>query len=100
MSSADPLAGLAVAVTRQTPNGEPVGGWLPEERIPVLDAVAAYTTGVAHQAYDEQDRTGLALGAVADLVLVDRDITAIAGGEVADATARGLWVEGAEVWRR
>lgn len=100
VSSADPLAGLSVAVTRQTPNGEPVGGWLPEERIPVLEALAAYTTGVAHQAYDEQDRTGLALGAVADLVLIDRDITAVAGGEVADASARGLWVEGAEVWRR
>lgn len=99
VSSADPLAGLAVAVTRQTPSGEPVGGWLPEERIPVAQAIGAYTSGSAHQAFDD-DRGGIEVGAPADLVLVDRDVTAVAGDEVADATAAGLWLEGAEVRRR
>ena len=99
VSSADPLAGLSVAVTRQTRTGEPAGGWLPEERVPILDAVAAYTSGVAHQAHDESDRGDLEVGSVADLVLVDRDITTVDGGEVADASTLGLWVAGSERWR-
>ncbi|MGK2947766.1 MAG: amidohydrolase [Acidimicrobiales bacterium] len=100
VSSADPLAGLAVAVSRQTPQGEPVDGWLPEERVPLLQAIDAYTAGSAHQAFDEQDRGTLAVGSRADLTLLDHDITAMSGVEVADVTARGLWVDGAEVWRR
>lgn len=99
VSSADPLAGLAVAVTRQTPAGVPDGGWLPEERVPLLDAIGAYTTGSAHQAFDEGDRGALSVGSRADLTLVDRDITAVAGAEVADAATQGLWIDGEEVWR-
>lgn len=99
VSSADPLAGLAVAVTRQTPSGVPAGGWTPDERVPILDAIGAYTAGSAHQAFDDERGT-LAVGAPADLVLVDHDVTAAAGDEVADATATGLWLEGTEVWRR
>jgi predicted amidohydrolase YtcJ len=98
VTDADPLAGLAVAVTRQNRHGEPAGGWLPEERLPILDAVAAYTSGSAAQAFDD-DRGTLDVGARADLTLVDTDITAVAGHEVADATARGLWLDGREVWR-
>jgi predicted amidohydrolase YtcJ len=98
VTDASPLAGLAVAVTRQTPEGEPEGGWLPEERVPILDAIAAYTRGAAHQAFDD-DRGTLEVGAPADLVLVDTDITAVAGDEVADASVVGLWSEGRELWR-
>ncbi len=99
VSDADPLAGLSVAVTRQTPDGTPDGGWLPEERVPMLDAVAAYTTGSAYEAFDD-DRGSLRPGAPADLVVVDHDITAMAGGEVAGTVATGLWIDGAEIWRR
>jgi hypothetical protein len=98
VSSADPLAGLAVAVTRQTPGGEPAGGWLPEERLPILQALAAYTSGVAHQAFDD-DRGTIAVGQRADLTLIDSDITALAGIEVPEATVQGVWVDGVEVWR-
>jgi predicted amidohydrolase YtcJ len=98
VTDASPLAGLAVAVTRQTPAGEPDGGWLPEERVPILDAISAYTSGAAHQAFDD-DRGTLEVGARADLVLVDTDITAVAGNEVADASVLGLWTEGREMWR-
>ena len=98
VSSAAPLEGLAVAVTRQTRSGEPLDGWLPEERVPVATALAAYTAGSAHQAYDD-DRGTIAVGAPADFTLVAADITAIAGGEVADVAVTGTWVDGVEVFR-
>lgn len=98
VSSANPLEGLAVAVTRQTPDGEPVGGWLPEERLPILEAIGAYTAGSAHQAFDD-DRGTIAPGTVADFTLVEADITAMAGAEIADVATTGVWMAGREVWR-
>ncbi len=99
VSSHRPLDGLAVAVTRQNSNGEPVGGWVPEERIPILQAIHAYTAGSAFQAFDD-DAGALVVGARADLVVLDRDITAIPGDEVSDATVDETWVSGVSVFRR
>jgi predicted amidohydrolase YtcJ len=99
VTSLRPLDGLAVAVSRQTPAGDPAGGWLPEERLPIHDAVAAYTSGSAHQAFDDTERGRLAPGKAADLCLVDLDITAVAGREVSGARVLGTWLDGREVFR-
>jgi hypothetical protein len=60
--------------------------------------VHAYTAGTAHQAFDEPERGTLAIGARADLTLLDTDITSVAGNEVADAAVQGLWLDGEEIW--
>ena len=99
VSSHRPLDGLAVAVTRQNANGEPVDGWVPEERIPILQAIHAYTAGTAFQAFDDDAGT-LSVGARADVVVLDRDITAISGAEVADASIDETWMNGVQVFGR
>ena len=53
VSSHRPLDGLAVAVTRLNAKGEPVDGWVPEERVSILQAIEAYTAGSAFQAFDD-----------------------------------------------
>ena len=99
VSSHRPLDGLAVAVTRRNSKGEPVDGWVPEERISILQAIDAYTAGSAFQAFDDDAGT-LTVGARADLVVLDRDITAIAGDEVPGANVDETWVGGTQVFRR
>ncbi|MCE9621194.1 MAG: amidohydrolase [Actinomycetia bacterium] len=99
VSSHRPLDGLAVAVTRRNSRGEPIDGWLPEERMSILEAIRAYTAGSAYQAFDD-DAGALRVGARADLVVLDRDITAIAGDEVPDAVVDETWVGGEPVFRR
>jgi predicted amidohydrolase YtcJ len=99
VSSHRPLDGLTVAVTRQNSRGEPVDGWLPEERVPILRAIEAYTAGSAHQSFDD-DAGRIAVGHRADLVVLDRDITAIAGNEVADAQVDETWLAGHQVFTR
>lgn len=99
VSSHRPLDGLSTAVTRLNAAGEPAGGWLPEERIPIAQAIAAYTTGTAHQAFDD-DAGALAVGQRADLVVLDRDITAIAGEEIPDAHVDQTWLAGRLVFER
>ncbi|MGB8860672.1 MAG: amidohydrolase [Ilumatobacteraceae bacterium] len=87
VSSVKPLDGLGVAVTRQTAEGRPVEGWCPQERVPMLTALAAYSAGSAYQAFDD-DRGSLAVGSVADLALLAADVTAMDGNE-----ARGVEVD-------
>lgn len=88
-----PLAGLPVAVTRQTPQRRPEGGWLPGERIDIETAMSCYTAGVAHQAMAD-DRGVLAPGRVADLVWLDRDPRDCDPHDVPRITVRGTWLAG------
>ena len=73
VSSADPMAGISVAVNRRLPDapeGTPV--FLPEQRVDLGTMLAAYTSGSAH--VNGLDDTGaLRVGALADLAVLDRD---------------------------
>ncbi len=72
----DPLLGIYTAVTRQLPDGTPRGGWVPEQRISVEQALRHYTWGSAYAAYREQELGRLTPGYYADLVVLSEDILA------------------------
>ena len=96
----DPMLEIHAAVRRQTPDGEPSGGWLPEEGLAVADALAAATWGSAYAEHAELERGHLAPGAIADVIVLDRDLLregtdaiagtrvllTVVGGEVVHAT--------------
>lgn len=88
-----PLVGLVTAVTRQTPEGEPAGGWYPHERIGLRAAFTAYTAGVAQQGFRDDAGT-LEVGAVADLVWLGVDPLRAELSEVAAAPVLGTWRAG------
>ncbi len=73
----DPILGIYAAVTRRTLDGKHPGGWVPEEKITVEEALRAYTAGDAYGVFAERTRGKLAPGYRADLVLLDQDLTAI-----------------------
>jgi predicted amidohydrolase YtcJ len=73
----DPLLGIYAAVTRRTLDGKNPNGWVPEEKISVEEALRAYTSGNAYGVFAESTRGRLAPGYLADLVLLDQDLTAI-----------------------
>jgi predicted amidohydrolase YtcJ len=72
----DPAASLHVAVTRQTRAGEPTGGWLPDQRLTVAEALDAWTFGGAYAEHAEDQKGTLAEGMLADIAVVDRDVAA------------------------
>ncbi len=72
----DPLAGIQAAVTRQTLDGRHPEGWVPEQRITVDEALRAYTAGVAYAHFRERQEGVLRTGMLADMVVLNRDITA------------------------
>jgi len=73
----DPLLGVYAAVTRRTLDDKNPGGWFPAQKITVEEALRAYTTENAYGVFAEGRRGVLKPGARADLVLLDRDITAV-----------------------
>jgi predicted amidohydrolase YtcJ len=72
----DPLLGIDAAVNRRTLDGKHPGGWFPEQRITVTEAIACYTAGSAYAASLEKDLGTIEVGKLADVVVLSRDILA------------------------
>lgn len=91
-----PLTGIAAAVLRQTIDGANPGGWLPEQRITVEQALSAYTVTNAYAGFQE-DRLGrLVPGYLADLVVLDKDLLGIDPQQITSATVLRTVVDGKE----
>lgn len=82
VESPDPLLGIHAAVTRQRAGGEPAGGWYPEQRLSVAEAVHGYTLGAAYSSGEEDDKGSISMGKLADLVILSQDIFRIAPEEI------------------
>jgi predicted amidohydrolase YtcJ len=73
----DVLRGIHAAVTRQLPDSTPPGGWYPEQRLTVAEAVYAYTMGSAYASGEERSKGSLSVGKQADLIVLSQDIFAL-----------------------
>jgi predicted amidohydrolase YtcJ len=68
------LQGIDAAVNRRTLDGKHPGGWYPEQKIGVAEAIEGYTIGSAYAGFEEHERGSLEPGKLADLVVLSRDI--------------------------
>ena len=78
----DPLFGIYAAVTRRTLDGRHPGGWIPEQKITVEEAVRAYTVGSAYAEFADSVKGTIAPGKLADMVILTRDIFRIDPAEI------------------
>lgn len=90
----NPFIGIGCAVTRQDPAGFPPGGWLPEQRILVEQAVRMYTYGSAYSCFQEKVKGRLMKNMLADFILLDRDIFSIEANEIQDTKVLQTWIDG------
>ena len=96
----DPWAGWAAAFTRTDADGQPFGGWQPQERVTREQAWWAFTGGAAYAGFAE-DRFGLlAVGQRADFIVVDQDPTLAGVTELRDTKVLETWVGGEKVWEK
>ena len=84
----EPILGIYAAVTRRTLDGKNPGGWVPEEKVPIEEAVRAYTVNGAWAEFAESYKGTLEAGKLADLVVLDRDIFAIPPEEIGGVKVR------------
>src|SRR5881296_3342868 len=96
----DPIVGVYAAVTRRTLDGKNPGGWVPEQRILVGEALRAYTTGNAYATFDEAKRGTLVRGHDADIVILDRNLFTMAPDSLDQARVSYTIVGGKVVYRR
>jgi predicted amidohydrolase YtcJ len=76
---------LYAAVTRQFPDGTPKGGWYPEEKVTIEQALACYTRGSAYAERAEDRKGTLTPGKLADVVVVSDDLLTIPPRAILDA---------------
>ena len=92
---------LYSAVTRQDPaTHEPTGGWLPEERIGMAEALRAYTQGSAAAAGRRRELGTLEAGMLADVAVLDRDLLACAPEDIQKTRVLATFTGGRCVFER
>jgi predicted amidohydrolase YtcJ len=95
-----PLMGIYAAVTRRTLDEKRPDGWQPQEKITVEQALRAYTAGGAFAGYAEQTRGVLKSGMLADIAVIEHDLTTIVPETIRDAKVVITIVGGKVVYER
>jgi predicted amidohydrolase YtcJ len=95
----DPIIGLYSALTRRTLDGKNPEGWIPEQEITLEEALRSYTYENAYGVFAEEERGMLKPGYLADLVLLDQDLTRITPLQIEAAVVRATVVGGKIVYQ-
>ena len=99
VSTANPLLEMEVAVNRVSDisrGDEPP--FLPDERLDLVDALAAFTAGTAWVNHLEDEIGSLEVGKAADLVVLDRDLFDRGAGAIGEARVVGTFIDGTAVF--
>jgi predicted amidohydrolase YtcJ len=95
----NPWPGVQNAVTRQTTEGKPQGGWLPAERVTVADGIKAYTLGAAIGGHREKTEGTLEPGKLADMILLSKDVFTVNPMDIAKTEVLFTMVGGKIVYQ-
>ncbi|MEO8638357.1 MAG: amidohydrolase [Chloroflexota bacterium] len=100
VSSANPLLEIEVAMTRVSELARSGDPFLPDERISLDQALAAFTIGSAFVSHLDAETGSIDVGKFADLALLDRNLRDPEAGPVGEASVQATWVEGLEVYSK
>jgi predicted amidohydrolase YtcJ len=99
VSSPDPLLEMHVAVERRHKRYLPGRDvFLPDERLDLIDALAAFTNGSAYVNHLERETGSLEVGKLADFAILDRDLFDRGAGPIGDTRVLGTFVDGTSVF--
>jgi predicted amidohydrolase YtcJ len=94
----NPMLTVYAAVTRATLDGKNPGGWFPEQKLTVPEAVEAYTMGSAYAEFQEKEKGSISPGKLADMVLLSDDIFSIDPTRIRDVKVLETIVGGKIIW--
>jgi predicted amidohydrolase YtcJ len=95
-----PFRGLYACVTRETPEGGPLGGWIPQEKLPLPDCISAYTSGSAYAEFMDGKKGELKVGEFADFVILSQDLTKISPRDILKTEVLQTVVGGKTVYQK
>jgi predicted amidohydrolase YtcJ len=96
----DPILGIYAAVTRRTIDGRNPGGWVPEQKISIDEALRCYTVNNAYAMFREQELGKIAPGYLADLVVLSQDLLTIPPPEIEGTRVELTIMDGQVVFER
>ena len=82
----NPMLGLYAAVTRKTLSGQPEGGWFPQEKITIEEAIRAYTLNTAYAGFEEDIKGSLEVGKLADFLILSDNLLTMDADGIKDVT--------------
>lgn len=94
----NPMLGIYAAVTRKTLSGQPEGGWFPQEKLTVEQAIQAYTLNTAYAAYEEDIKGSITVGKLADFVVLSDDLLTMDPDDIKDVEVLTTVVGGKVVY--
>jgi predicted amidohydrolase YtcJ len=94
----NPWRGIHVAVNRQTPEGHPPGGWVPEQRVTLEAALEAYTRAGAFASHERNLKGTFAPGRLADIIVLDRDPFRISPSDLYKVRAVMTFLDGKVIY--
>ncbi|HCM76505.1 MAG TPA: amidohydrolase [Cytophagales bacterium] len=100
VAPAVPLEGIYAAITRRTLDDKNPGGWVPDQKINIEEALKAYTINAAYASFDEKIKGSLEAGKLADFVIIDQDITKIAPEQIKNSKIKQTFVGGQSVYKK
>lgn len=98
VESVDPRLGLYSAVTRADAEGQPAGGWMPQERLTAFEALRGFTLDAAYAGFAENELGSLASGKRADFVVLKEDPLAVPDAQLRTLDVRATYVDGKPVY--
>jgi len=98
VSTANPLLEMEVAVNRVSDHNRGQAPLLPDERIELIDALAAFTAGTAWVNHLEHELGSLEVGKTGDVVVLDRDVFDRSAGAIGEARVVGTFIDGVAVF--
>jgi predicted amidohydrolase YtcJ len=96
----NPFRGLYACVSRESAEGEPAGGWQPQEKLPLDDCIRAYTSGSAYAQFEEGKKGELKAGEYADFIVLSQDLTKATPKEILDTQVLQTVVGGRIVYQK
>jgi len=96
----NPYLGLYAAVTRQSTEGEPFGGWIPQERLSMAQAIYNYTAESAYATFEEKEKGQIAVGMLADFAFHSKDLFTIEPKEILNTEATMTILGGKVVYEK
>ena len=96
----NPFLGLYAAVTRQSREGLPAGGWYADQALTREEALHSFTLAAAYAAHQETRLGSLEPGKWADFIILDRNYFEVPAGEIDDIVVLETWVSGERVFER
>jgi predicted amidohydrolase YtcJ len=100
VESTNPLHGIYALVSRKDTNQMPEGGWYPNQRITIEEAIKGFTIWAAYGAFDEELLGSIEVGKYADFTILDSDLLSISAEEILETRVLYTIVGGQVKYKR